>query len=257
MTRELSETARSLLHAAAQEVAPVSSRERARLRQQILDKVAAAPGAMHAPDPAIGGELGTKAFGLKVCAFLASGAGLGVVVAAGVSGFFGRDAEPTAVAKRAAALPAPIATQVLTPRAPVSDAPDALKRTPLASPSATMRPKNPARRVEGTEPAVADADAASELRAELDSMQQIQAALRDQRGAAALELIRAHDQRFPRGQLGSERLAAEVFAACQAGDLARAEAARARFLSRDTDSPLAQRVRATCDASKPGPAKVP
>jgi hypothetical protein len=82
-------------------------------------------------------------------------------------------------------------------------------------------------------------------------MSQVQAALRDNRGAQALSLLERYDDSFPRGQLGTERLAAEVFAACQVGDVARAGRAATRFLQRDSSSPLAQRVKGACVGSKP------
>jgi hypothetical protein len=86
----------------------------------------------------------------------------------------------------------------------------------------------------------------TELRAELDLMSQVQAALRDRRAGQALELIERHDAVFGQGQLNQERLAAEVFAACQLRDRARARSAAARFLASDTSSPLALRVRGAC-----------
>lgn len=84
------------------------------------------------------------------------------------------------------------------------------------------------------------------LRAELELMSEVQSALRDQQGARALRLIERHDAEFGQGQLQQERLAAEVFAACQVGDRSRARDAATRFLGSDRTSPLALRVQGAC-----------
>ena len=257
MTHELSETARSLLRAAATEVAPVSGRDRARLKEQILARVAAAPWPAHTQE-SLGGthsaisELGAKSMGWKIGAFVAGGAALGLAVSAGVTELFASAAEPAAAASQRVVASLPFARPELSLAAPASN-PQANQGQVLAEPSAApAERKIPGRKLEAKEAPVAEGLDANELRAELDLMQRVHAALRDRQGHTALELIREHDQRFPRGQLGSECLAAEVFAACQIGDFARAQRARERFLSRDTTSPLAQRVRATCEASQNG-----
>jgi hypothetical protein len=90
------------------------------------------------------------------------------------------------------------------------------------------------------------------LRAELDLMAQVQEALRDAQGARALELIARYDARYPSGLLETERLAAEVFAACQVGDAARARGAARRFLARDSASALAARVKSACATPNDG-----
>jgi hypothetical protein len=84
------------------------------------------------------------------------------------------------------------------------------------------------------------------LRAELELMTAAQAALRDGRAAESLAFLERYDRTFPGGQLLGERLAAEVFAACQLGDRARATRAATRFLQRDSGSVLAQRVQRSC-----------
>lgn len=92
----------------------------------------------------------------------------------------------------------------------------------------------------------ASASAGSPLRAELELMGQVQEALRDGQGARALSLIARYDARHPSGLLQTERLAAEVFAACQLGEKARAERAARAFLMRDRSSALAARVQKAC-----------
>lgn len=74
-------------------------------------------------------------------------------------------------------------------------------------------------------------------------LERVRRELRAGRGAQALALL---DQTSGGGQLGAERLAAEVFAACQAGRTERARRAAERFLRRYPAGALAARVRASC-----------
>jgi hypothetical protein len=90
------------------------------------------------------------------------------------------------------------------------------------------------------------------LRAELALMTAAQAALRDGKAWQALRLLERYDAEFPGGQLSRERLAAEVFGACQVGDRARAARAAKRFLQHDSDSALAQRVKQACPFTSNG-----
>jgi hypothetical protein len=64
----------------------------------------------------------------------------------------------------------------------------------------------------------------------------------------ASTLLDAHTRAFPNGVLAEERDAERVGVLCARGDLAGADAARARFLESHADSPLAARVRAACGA---------
>jgi len=100
--------------------------------------------------------------------------------------------------------------------------------------------------------AAAPTAAPSGLSAELQLLNAAQAALRDGRGAQALALLQRYDQAFPQGQLLGERLAAEVFAACQVGNRARASQAAERFLHQDARSVLAGRVRQSCAFQQKG-----
>ncbi|MBN2192922.1 MAG: hypothetical protein JW751_08900 [Polyangiaceae bacterium] len=90
------------------------------------------------------------------------------------------------------------------------------------------------------------------LQAELVLLSRVQALLRRGDGEQALELLDRH--RGPLGgsqQLAEERLAAEVFAACAAGDRVRARWAAEQFLRRAPASPLAPRVRSSCGVLPP------
>ncbi|MFZ5896199.1 MAG: hypothetical protein ACOY0T_34400 [Myxococcota bacterium] len=94
----------------------------------------------------------------------------------------------------------------------------------------------------------------SPLVQELTLLEKVQSELRAGRGANALELLDSNT--VPEGgQLQAERLAAEVFAACQAGDVSRARAAARRFLSRYPSSPASGRVRASCAGEEVGNAQ--
>jgi hypothetical protein len=90
------------------------------------------------------------------------------------------------------------------------------------------------------------------LKQELMLLSDVQALLRRGDGQRALELLDQH--RGPLGgseQLADERLAAETFAACAAGQLDRARRAAQKFLERAPGSPLAPRVRSSCGVSSP------
>lgn len=92
------------------------------------------------------------------------------------------------------------------------------------------------------------------LRAELELLNAAQSALRQGRPGETLSLLERYDTAFPGGQLVSERLAVEVFAACDLGDRARATRAASRFLQRDGNSALAERVKRACPFQPAGDA---
>ncbi len=87
-------------------------------------------------------------------------------------------------------------------------------------------------------------NAAPALEQELAALERVQAELRSGRGETALALL---DSSRSRGTvLAEERLAAEVFAACQAGQVERARRAAQSFLARNSGSFLTERVRRSC-----------
>jgi hypothetical protein len=92
----------------------------------------------------------------------------------------------------------------------------------------------------------------STLAPELALLEHVQSELRSGNGRRALELLDRSSLDVEHSQLGAERLAAEVFAACQAGDLARVRRASARFLKEFPNSPSAARVRASCTRAEGG-----
>ncbi|HET9953194.1 MAG TPA: hypothetical protein VFQ61_01755 [Polyangiaceae bacterium] len=80
---------------------------------------------------------------------------------------------------------------------------------------------------------------------ELTLLERVQNELRAGQGEQALRLL-DQDRARAGDQLRAERLAAEVFASCQAGQLERARYAATRFLRQYPTTPAAARVRASC-----------
>lgn len=101
----------------------------------------------------------------------------------------------------------------------------------------------------GAAPAAAVAafePASSALAFELDVLRRAQAELHAERGAQALSILDENAARLASGQLGQERLAVEVLAACQAGQLERARRAARRLHGDNAATPAAARIRASC-----------
>lgn len=83
------------------------------------------------------------------------------------------------------------------------------------------------------------------LSEELAVLRRVNAALRAGDGAGALAALDA-SAALDGGALHPERLAAEVLAACQAGQLQRARRAAERLLRHHASTPAAERVRSSC-----------
>jgi outer membrane protein assembly factor BamD (BamD/ComL family) len=92
----------------------------------------------------------------------------------------------------------------------------------------------------------------AELAEELANLRRVQEALRAGRGAEALRLLDAGSSRLDQGQLRQERLAAEVFAACQSGEVERARRAARRFLDENPATPSAARLQSSCVGAELG-----
>lgn len=99
-------------------------------------------------------------------------------------------------------------------------------------------------------PATNGAD--SSLLEEIALLERVQVALRAGDGARALSLLDRSPAEKGSGQLGSERLAAEVFAACQVGNRQRASRAARRFFQDYPATPASDRVRASCAGEDAG-----
>ena len=146
-------------------------------------------------------------------------AGVGTQSRSGATGVFA-DAVPTG--------------EVARPARPVRSA-----ARPVVEP-ATLEPA-PAVPVE---PAAATP---SSLAEEVRLLAGAQRALNDGDPITALARLAEHGRRFPSGTMAEERDAARALALCRAGRRQEAQAAAARFLAERPTSPLAARVRASCE----------
>jgi outer membrane protein assembly factor BamD (BamD/ComL family) len=70
------------------------------------------------------------------------------------------------------------------------------------------------------------------------------AAVRNHRGARALELLDAYDRQYPTGAMAPEAAVARIDATRAVGDIAHARELATAFLAAHPGSPLAARVRA-------------
>ena len=247
MTNELSDQARAMLQRALVEERPLlpDAGRRARLKRSLLQSaVVAGAGKAAAAPLAAGGAAPGAVSGVGALLPLVKGVGIGLLLTAGAVGGARIFSAPPAVQATPSALPAPRVVPAMpasTARSDSATAPFSVvvdaNQAPSAAAPAARSPSSAAS--PSTEPVAG-------LAAELQLLSAAQAALRDGRGAAALELLERYDRTFPSGQLQGERFAAEVFAACQSGNRARAARAAEHFLQRDDSSVLAERVRRSC-----------
>lgn len=118
-----------------------------------------------------------------------------------------------------------------------------VEQLPEVSPTpAVARPK-----------AKAAASSAPNLDVELQLLRQAQQALGRGDARSALASLGEHRRRFPQGVLASERRATYAIALCQAGQVHRGRVLAQRFLSTQSSSPMATRMRSACgleDGSK-------
>ena len=248
MSDELSAEARALIRGGVSQESPVGPSRRARMKHALLAKALLVAPHAAAQVATAGAALSSEMALSKLVIWAAKGAGAGVLVAATTYG----------VAQVASA-PVPVPVATVAPHSPnvvshsgrganvVED--DGIGSDPVAFPPATAASASSSQR--GTPASASALPAASttvsrSLSAELLLMADVQRALRDAQANRALELVARHAAEFPDGQLVNERLAAEAFAACQSGDVARARRAAALFLARDSTSSLALRVKKTC-----------
>ncbi|HEX6271825.1 MAG TPA: hypothetical protein VFZ53_02240, partial [Polyangiaceae bacterium] len=148
--------------------------------------------------------------------------------------------ESTPVARR------PVAPSTLPPVEPAraSDARVVSAPVGVARPAATNLADGSSHAPSGVASTSLEASAA--LHEEAALLQRVQQELRAGRGAEALRLLDASSERLERGQLRQERLAAEVLAACQTGDRARALQSARAFAAENPATPSAARLRGSC-----------
>jgi hypothetical protein len=247
MTDPLSRSAREMLERAVadERLLTADDARRARLKRALLSGVAAS-GTGLLGSSASQAAMGAKASsGVAPLLPLVKGLAGGLLLSGMVAGSWhlvaparSRPPPPLSRSNRSAVVERAELPAVAAQAAPASSVASVLSGAPpkarVAVATAVAAPSEPS------------ATPGSTLRAELELMSQVQTALRDNRGVRALSLLERYDDAFPRGQLGTERLAAEVFAACQVGDVARARRAATKFLQRDASSTLAERVKAAC-----------
>ncbi|HEX2874468.1 MAG TPA: hypothetical protein VHP33_24610 [Polyangiaceae bacterium] len=262
MTEPLSREARGLLEQAVNDEGALraDAARRARLKQALLSGVAASSAGLVAgtTEAAVGVKAASGALSLV------KGLAVGLLVSGGIAGGFrlalsgDTEASPATLASSATAsarAEPPKLAEVAPPAEATLPVAETQAPTAPAGIDASAPRARAALSADAVEPvgAAKPADSvAPALRAELQLMSEVQAALRDNSGARALTLIERYDGAFPQGQLRGERLAAEVFAACQVGSVARAQRTAAQFLSRDSSSPLAQRVKGACINAEQG-----
>lgn len=268
MSHELSDEARSVIRAAVAEEFRPGRAHRERLRRGLLVR-AAAGSAVTLLGSSVA-KASAKSLISTVAASLGLGFGAGLVIAGSAqlalnpSAAHVTDARVSAASsssmsgkKRAPVAPTPTlapdppVSEPMAPQAIVPSAAEASARGTAWTNAPSVAPK--ARAGESAANGGGNQGSGSPLRAELDLMAQVQEALRDARGARALELIARYDAQHPSGTLETERLAAEVFAACQTGDAVRARRAAQRFLARDQRSALAERVKKACSSENGDP----
>jgi hypothetical protein len=262
MTEPLSREARGVLTQAVSEESALraDAARRARLKQALLSGLAASSAGLVAgsTEAAVGVKAASGALSLV------KGLAVGLLVSGGIAGGFrlalSSDTEAPTAKLASSANVAARAEPAKLAEPPSAVAPPPVEETPAPTAPAGIDANAPKARAavssnsaEPAEAAKPAESAAPALRAELQLMSEVQAALRDNSGARALTLIERYDGAFAQGQLRSERLAAEVFAACQVGNVARAQRAAAQFLSRDSSSPLAARVQGACINAERGP----
>jgi hypothetical protein len=138
------------------------------------------------------------------------------------------------------------ASRTTTSRRPCGSPPTDMQRPTTASPPVPKEPVSPRL---GT--AAASVSTAA-LNQETDLLRRAQLALARTDGQReALALLAEHARRFPNGVLRRERLAAEVIARCNLGELETARAAAAEFVAEFPEGPLTERVKASCVTRAP------
>jgi hypothetical protein len=264
MTDRLSDDAQQLISRALGAEPTPSAGELTRIRRGVLAATAGA-GTVLASGSAV--ALGGNALGGTLVGAAVKGIVLGALVTVGASSVSSYLEPKSPDGERRSATVAPAkptgATSPTEAREPavVAPAPEiepVSPRDPAASGAAVANPtsatdRHGAANAEVVSTRSTQAEATAELAPatgalgfELDVLRRAQAELRAERGAAALRILDDNAGRLAGGRLGQERLAVEVLAACQAGQLERARRAVRRFHGENAGTPAAARLRASC-----------
>jgi hypothetical protein len=245
--------------------------EKARVRRALFAKIAAGGAVLAATSTAaadggaVAGSASSAASGATATGAASAGTGaaaggafaaakilipLAVIVGGGAGGFVAWRAQramtpaPTPVVAPAPAPVAPPAPVIEPTPAPV------IEPTPAPAPAAAAHAA-PAHHAHVAAPAHADAVAAptNRLAEETALLAAANGELRRGDARRALSLLDDYDRRYPSGVLREEVLATRVIARCQLGAAPDKVARRgaAVFLARHPASPLAPRVRSSCE----------
>lgn len=266
MTDRLSDDAQGFISRALGAEPGPSADELARIRRGVLAATAGA-GTVLASGSSV--ALGGKALGTTLVGAAVKGIVLGAVVTVGASSVSSylepksseresrraavAPAKPNGAATRAEPRePAVVAAEPAPELARVERGDPVVNRATAPSPATTTESRAMPT-AEVVTPRPADPEAAAEfapatgaLGFELEVLRRAQAELRAEHGAAALRILDENAARLADGRLGQERLAVEVLAACQAGQLERARLAARRFHGENAATPAASRIRASC-----------
>jgi hypothetical protein len=266
MTDRLSDDAQEFISRALGAERAPNADELTRIRRGVLAATAGA-GTVLASGSSV--ALGGKALGTTLVGAAVKGIVLGAVVTVGASSVSSYLEPKPAERESRSAIVAPAkpngAAVPQEPReAPVvaaGPAPELTRAEPgdpvvnrASAPSRATMTESPAKKPHAeVAPRAAEPEAAAALASptgalgfELEVLRRAQAELRAERGAAALRILDENAGRLAGGRLGQERLAVEVLAACQTGQLERARLAARRFHTGNAATPAAARIRASC-----------
>jgi hypothetical protein len=186
-----------------------------------------------------------KGLSPMVLGLLLAGGGVTAVSVAAVTLEWGAPSTPAQTA------PAPKPARTIEPATPRVDPAITVTPTPTPAttpsdaPVATTPPhaSHPARTAH--HPAPPTDDPVSTLARELELVRSATAAVNQQRWADALDALDQHAARFAQGALAQERAGLRALCLCQLGR-ADGPTAAARFIRSYPDSPMIERLRASC-----------
>lgn len=143
--------------------------------------------------------------------------------------------------------PSPVVDEEVIPPTTASAVP--APRAPPRGPIATRSPREPSTLAPPAlvVPEPAPVASPSTLAEEMRILRSAQSALSAGDPDSALARLAEHARRFPTGAMVEEREAARIVALCRAGRREEARTAAATFLRERPTSPLAARVRTSCD----------
>ena len=134
--------------------------------------------------------------------------------------------------------------------------------TPSAVGGATMTPEQIAAATGGrvlsdeevgkttTVPATVEKPNDTSLFKEIRMIREASMALSNNAPAKTLQILSAYDKAFPNGAMRQERDGLRVLALCALNRNTQADREKARFLKKSPDSPMARRIKASCQSEE-------